>query len=138
KRKVQNLLIFDNLADSEIPSLDHRHIGLYFNFLRNLANLQGNRQIRVLIDAEFDSGLNESPKTRQRCFDLVRSDRKIRQREIASFVADRLPRYARTCLGCGYFYTRQNRARWVLNNPVDLSRPLRLRRGRGACECGNE
>ena len=78
KRKFQNSLILDHLADASTPRLHERRIRLNLYLLRDLAYFKRRVDHCICVDLQNDSTLYKCSKPGQSCFQAIGPDQQIR------------------------------------------------------------
>ena len=113
-----NPLHFDDLAYADTARFHLRGIRLNFDLFADLADFQGRVDHRIRIHLQDDTGLNESPETRQRRFHSIGPSRQTRQTIRTCFICNRGSR--NTCFGLRrcYFDSWQYCATLIFTVPL--------------------
>ena len=86
QRQFEDSFVFDNLTDADIPRLDQRGIRLNLDLFGHLTDFEDGIDHRVAVDLQDDSGLHIRSESRQRRFQTIRAQRKIRQNVGSGFI----------------------------------------------------
>ena len=86
KRQFHHADVVDHLTDPGAARLHQRRVCLNFDCFGNLTDFKRDVDYRIRADLQHDSGLRKCAESRKDRFQLVRSDRKVRQRVRAGFI----------------------------------------------------
>src|SRR5207247_4515796 len=79
EREFQHPRVFDDLPDTGRPRFHQRCVGLNFDCLGNLPDIEHRVHNRAAVDLENDPRLNEGSKSGKRYFELVWTNRQVGQ-----------------------------------------------------------
>ena len=96
--QFQDSLVLDNLTDTGVTRFHHGSVRLNLDLLRNLSHFQHGIDHRAAINLQDDSSLQKRAKSRQCCFQFVRTDRQIRKHIGTRLVRDCISSNSRICL----------------------------------------
>ena len=96
--QFQDSLVLDNLTDTGVTRFHHGSVRLNLDLLRNLSHFQHGIDHRAAINLQDDSSLHKRSKSRQCCFQFVRTDRQIRKHIGTRLVRDCISSNSRICL----------------------------------------
>ena len=120
ERQFHNTGGLHDLTDTDAARLHHGRIGLDFDLLGNLSDLENDIDCRIGAHLQDDSCLYKAAKTRQARFQLVGTQWKIRQSVGPGFVGNGHPGDTGLGLRCGDFHAGQHRTALILVSSAHL------------------
>ena len=123
--QIQDAGVLHNLTHSHTAGFDQRGIRLNLNLFADLPDFQNRIENGVAVDFQHNAGLDEGPETRQRRFNLIRADCKVRQDERSRLIGDGASRDAGFGLRRCNFDAGQDRFALVPNGTSNLCCCLR-------------